>query len=74
MRNNIKGIRFFEGVVMMKVNVTSFFRDTIKDTKKEFNRAIVNIVNQYLKQNNNEYAVIEKYLNNKYCNTDSTVL
>lgn len=47
-------------MVTIQVNVTSHFNDTIVDKKKEFNRLIINLVNQYLKQNTNNYIIKEK--------------
>lgn len=47
-------------MITIQVNVTSHFKDTIVDKKKEFNKMIINLVNQYLKQNSYDYIIKEK--------------
>ena len=47
-------------MITIQINVTSHYKDTIVDKKKEFNKMIINLVNQYIKQNTNNYIIKEK--------------
>ena len=48
-------------MVVIQVNVNSYFKNTVKNKRETFNKMIVNIINLYLKQGkDNNISIITK--------------